>query len=192
MEDVNQLVAYMQEQRNRLNMLKDTLDLDAPAKARAAKRNTLPNPRTPEQLLIEARFKARWRGSGSQNEEFSRPSILPPKVLSPWEQERALAPERIRAPRGSKPIKVSYTGREFGDSIDVPLPPRFKATLERNMEKFKDIVQNPHKYVKPEPVPSILHPRGFTPTTTIGSDFRFAHTHMMPRTQSMKQVKTTK
>jgi hypothetical protein len=85
----------------------------------------------------------------------------------------------LKAPKGTKPLKVPSSGREFGDTI-AELPPRFKAVLERNMKDFKDRVQNPQKYEKPKYVPSILHPRGFTQTDSFGKEFRAAHTHMMP------------
>lgn len=193
MEDVGMLVAYMQQKRDQLDLWKNTLDLDAPAKARVAKRNTLPKARSPEYLRMEAHFKARWKGSGAQNGEFAKPSILPAKILTPWERERALAPERsLKAPVGSKPLKVGQVGGEFGDPKEVPLPPRFKAVLERNIQRFKDFVQKPHKFEKPKAGPTILHPRVFTPSNTIGKEFRFAHTHMMPRSHtSMERTRTT-
>eukprot|EP00359_Climacostomum_virens_P002957 CAMPEP_0204914098 /NCGR_PEP_ID=MMETSP1397-20131031/11928_1 /ASSEMBLY_ACC=CAM_ASM_000891 /TAXON_ID=49980 /ORGANISM="Climacostomum Climacostomum virens, Strain Stock W-24" /LENGTH=184 /DNA_ID=CAMNT_0052085503 /DNA_START=164 /DNA_END=718 /DNA_ORIENTATION=- len=182
----------MQQRRDKLDQWKETLDLDAPAKARIAKRRTLPKVRSPEEIRMEAHYKPRWKGSGAQNDEFSKPGILPAKVLNPWERDRALAPERsMKAPVGSKPIKIPQTSKEFGDPMGVPLPPRFTNTLEKNMQKFKDYVQNPHKHSKPKPIPNILHPRGFTPTNTIGADFRFAHTHMLPRSQSLKRMSST-
>mmetsp|Transcript_20334 Transcript_20334/g.3307 ORF Transcript_20334/g.3307 Transcript_20334/m.3307 type:complete len:100 (-) Transcript_20334:23-322(-) len=93
-----------------------------------------------------------------------------------------MAPDRsLKAPVGSKPLYIPRVGREFGFPSTEGVSRRYKNVLARNMQKYKDRVQNPSKYQKPEKLPSILHPRGFTPSGPGIGEFNFTTTHMLPK-----------
>ena len=49
-----------------------------------------------EQLTIEAKaqVKTAWKGTSMKNDLFTKPGILKPKLLNPWEMAAALQSER--------------------------------------------------------------------------------------------------
>ena len=165
-------------------LYKDTLDLDAPMKARIEKRKTKPVPKTAEELRRLVTYTKRWRDSNPNGAEFSNPGVLKPKVLNPWEMARATAPDRsLKAPPGKRSMKVPVVGREFGAPSEDLLTADYKKTLATIKEQHKEYVQYPSRFGKPPPQPSIEHPRGFRPCGTINSEFT-SIAHMLPNNDS--------
>lgn len=79
--------------------------------------------------------------------EFSRVPILRAKVLSPWEYERGLMPERsYQAPHGVKGFRMDHYAREFGEPTDDMLPELYQQHLQKVRTEYKDFVQRATKY----------------------------------------------
>ena len=47
-----------------------------------------------EELLREVKYKKSWKGSGNDNNFFSKPPIMKPKILDEWTASRTQAPDR--------------------------------------------------------------------------------------------------
>ncbi len=56
----------------------------------------MPQRKTLDQLTIEAKkqVKTAWKGTSMKNDLLSKPGILKPKLLNPWEMAAALQSER--------------------------------------------------------------------------------------------------
>lgn len=163
-------------------LYKDTLDLDAPLKAKIAKRKTLPVPKTYEQLRMMAKSQKRWKDPSPHGVEFNRAGGLKAEMLNPWERERAIAPDRsLKAPPGKKSMKIAVVGKEFGEIGIDSLTKDFQNHLKTVIEKHKEYVQFPSRFKKSQIEPTIEHPRRFRPSGNTIGEFKFPTTHLLPK-----------
>jgi len=96
---------------------------------------------------LKDKFRFAWKSPGYCNDEFNKIPVLKAKVLSVWERERALMPERsCKAPEGFKGMKVTYHSRDFGEASETLLPKLYKTHLEDVKKDYKDRVMRPSKY----------------------------------------------
>jgi len=137
--------------------------------------------KTYDELRNQAKYKQRWKGSGSQNSEFSQPGVLKRSILSPWEAQKATAPERTNyTASGKKALRVPRVGGEFGTPSLEAFPKRFKQVLEDNIRKHKEYVQYPSRFQKPKQEPLVKHSKNFSPPGNQPGEFRCTTKYLFP------------
>jgi len=118
--------------------------------------NSSPEPETKviqtkskEEIYNELKDKYRfaWKSPGYCSEEFNKIPVLKAKVLSTWDRERALMPERsYKAPKDFKGFNPAYHSRDFGEPSERLLPKQYRAHLEEVKKDYNDRVMRPSKY----------------------------------------------
>lgn len=174
MSAVEAELKHYAEVRQKYIEWKNNLDLDAPRNHKLEKAKEKLQMKSQDELRQSIKVKKRWRGSSSANKEFAKIEIIQPSALSPWEIERAMVPEKVyKVPKGP-PMKTSKGGKEFGEPALNALSRRYRQTLEKNMESYKDYLYRPSKYNKPPQEPCVTHSKKFIPPNTVSGNFNFS------------------
>jgi len=96
---------------------------------------------------LKDRYRFAWKSPGYCNDEFSEIPVLRGKILTTWDRDRALMPERsYKAPKGFRGMKIPYNTSEFGEPSENLLPKLYKTHLEIVKKDYNDRVMRPSKY----------------------------------------------